>query len=247
MSDTSAFDPARPRIGLLVPAPNIVLERDFARWIGDRGSIHVNRLFATSVRPNDMRQNLEDLTRGVDDCARLLGMASPSVIAFGCTSGSFYRGPQWEVQVCDKTRSATSVHHVVLTARAVSEALRTLGARRIAVVSPYPPAVNELMIAYLQHDGFDILGLSVLDAWAGGGIPKLSRAEILRLTQQSPHQAADAVFLSCTNLRAGELIDELEALLGKPVVTSNQATFWSCMRAIGMEMPRPGLGALAAH
>ncbi len=231
-------------LGLLIPAPNIVLEQDFARWMPRGGRLHVNRLFATSKRPADMRENLADLTASVGECARLLGMARPDVIAFGCTSGSFFRGAQWEASTTADIAQHAGTHAVVLTAVAVVDALKAVGARRIAVASPYPEQVNALMLAYLESKGLQVVGLRSLDAWAGVGIPNLGPDEIEALVMSTPYQEADAVFVSCTNLRAGEMIDRLEAKVGKPVVSSNQATFWSCARALGIEAMPHTLGCL---
>ncbi len=85
--------PPQPRVGLLVPASNRVMEGDFIRWsVADGVLLHVNRLQAPQQRPHDMRANLAALSEGVDEATRLLALASPDVVAFGCTSGSFLRG-----------------------------------------------------------------------------------------------------------------------------------------------------------
>jgi maleate cis-trans isomerase len=242
-----ALSSVLPIVGLMVPAPNVVLEDDFAGWAPSLCRLHVNRLFAASKRPDDMRQNLADLTASVPECARLLGMTGPQVIAFGCTSGSFYRGADWETETCATIRSETGVADVVLTARAAVQALHALGARRIAVASPYPPQVNDSMCSYLHAHGLEVTSLQVLDAWRGGGIPKLSAGQIEALVLSTAYPQADAVFVSCTNLRAAALVPRLEALTGRPVVTSNQATFWACMRAARVQHLPPGLGSLGRH
>lgn len=234
-----------PAIGLMVPAPNVVLEEDFMRWGAGAARIHVNRLSAARTRPKDMRQNLADLTSSVPECARLLGMADPAVIAFGCTSGSFYRGAEWEEETCAAIRRETSVKKVVLTAKAVVQAFGALGAVRIAVASPYPEQINEAMRAYLQNRGLEVTSLQMLDSWQGGGIPKLGAEQIEQLVLSTDYARADAVFVSCTNLRAAALVTRLEALTGKPVVTSNQATYWACMRAANAQGLPPELGSIA--
>jgi maleate cis-trans isomerase len=52
------------------------------------------------------------------------------------------------------------------------------------------------------------------------------------------------VFISCTGFRTIENIAKLEADLGKPVVTSNQATYADCLRFLGVGEARPGFGSL---
>ena len=55
---------------------------------------------------------------------------------------------------------------------------------------------------------------------------------------------AEAIFISCTNLRAASVIERLEKETGKPVVTSNQATFWACLRKLGIDESIPTAGKL---
>ena len=233
-------------LGLLVPASNRVMEQDFARWLPAGGRLHVHRLPAPAERPDDMEDNLRALTTGVAEAARLVSLPEPDVIAFGCTSGSFLRGAAWEVQAAADIVSSSVGRPAVLTARAVVHALRALGATRIVAVSPYPEHVNRRLTAYLAEHGIGTLDLAAIDGWGGGGIHNITPARVDQLVRSTPYQEADAVLASCTNLRAGEMVEALEAMTGKPVVTSNQATFWACARAVGWTARLPSLGCLAA-
>lgn len=234
----------RLALGLLVPASNRILEGDFARWLPAGGRLHVNRLNAPGVRPEDMQENLQALTSGVGDSARLLGLAEPDVVAFGCTSGSFLRGSTWDASTLEEIRGASRCREVVLAAQAVVQALRVLEARTIVVVTPYPHHINDLMLDYFAIHGFVTLKLNAFDGWGGGGIHNIGLAQIEQLVMTAPYTEADAVVASCTNLRAGEMLERLETLTGKPVVTSNQATFWACARAAGLRGELRGLGRL---
>ncbi len=102
------------------------------------GRLHVNRLNAPILRSQDMQDNLQALTSGVGESARLLGLVEPDVIAFGCTSGSFLRGSPWDAATLEEIRGVSGCREVVLTAQAIIQALRALRARRIVVVTPYP-------------------------------------------------------------------------------------------------------------
>jgi arylmalonate decarboxylase len=237
---------AQPAFGLLVPASNRVMEQDFMRWLPAGGRLNVNRLNAPRERPEDMRVNLEAITTGVDEVARLLDLALPDVIAFGCTSGSFLNGPGWDDEIRNRIAGAVRAPHVVVTARAVVDALEALGAIRIAVATPYPETINGLLRAYLEHFGFDIVSFEAVDGWMAGGIANLPPQAAADLARRSDCARADAVFVSCTNFRAGEIIEQLETETGRPVVTANQATFWAsaCRLGIGARCVPGRLGAL---
>jgi maleate isomerase len=224
---------AAPAIGLLVPASNRVMEQDFARWLPAGARLHVNRLNAPRERPDDMEENLRAITSGVEEVARLVDLAEPQVIAFGCTSGSFIDGPAWDDAMQAKIRSAVRAPHVVVTARASVDALNALGARRIAVATPYPEKINLQLRRYLGHFGFEIGGFETIDAWKGGTIARVAPEVAIDLAVRASRSGADAVFVSCTNFRAGEVIPEIAKATGLPVVTANRATFDACLRALG--------------
>jgi len=236
-----------PALGLLVPASNRIMEQDFRRWLPPAARLHVNRLNAPRERPDDMRENLAALTSGVEECARLLDLAQPDVIAFGCTSGSFLEGRGWDEAMAARVRGAVRARHVVVTSLAVVQALRALGARRIAVGTPYPEAINRLLRDYLISFGFELAAFEAVDGWKTGTIANLGPEVAVELARRLAPARSDAIFLSCTNFRAGEVIAQIESATGCPVVTSNQATYWSCARAAGVPGPLPSLGAIGAR
>ena len=233
--------------GLLVPASNRVMEEDFRRWLPQGARMNVNRLNAPRERPDDMLVNLEAIVSGVDEVARLLDLAAPDVVAFGCTSGSFLHGAGWDDEIRARIAGACKCGRVVVTARAVVDALRALGARRLAVATPYPESVNERLRAYLQHAGFDITAFEAVDGWKGGTIARLAPQVAIDLALAGARSRPDAIMVSCTNFRAGEAIAEIEAKTGLPVVTANQATFWASARLAGIESTLAPLGRLGAH
>ncbi|MFZ0485780.1 MAG: hypothetical protein WAL83_02190 [Arenicellales bacterium] len=55
---------------------------------------------------------------------------------------------------------------------------------------------------------------------------------------------ADAIFLSCGGIRSLEVAAEIEEAADKPVITSNQAQFWSCLRRAGIRDDIPGFGRI---
>jgi maleate isomerase len=231
-------------LGLLVPASNRIMEQDFRRWMAPASRLHVNRLNAPRERPDDMRENLVALTGGVEECARLLDLAQPEVIAFGCTSGSFLEGRGWDEAMQARIRGAVRAASIVVTSLAVVQALRALGARRVAVGTPYPEAINRLLRDYLLSFGFELAGFEAVDGWKTGTIANLGPEVAVGLAARSAAAGADAIFLSCTNFRAGEVIEHIESETGLPVVTSNQATYWAAARAAGVTQALPMLGAL---
>ena len=64
------------------------------------------------------------------------------------------------------------------------------------------------------------------------------------LARKHQCEEADAYFISCTAVRSAEVIEEIEALVGRPVITSNQAMVWYALRKNAIANNQPGFGSL---
>lgn len=229
----------RGRIGLMVPTGNSVMEPEFQRMAPEGVTTHANRVELRDVTPDSLRAMEADTVRS----ARQIAQTRVGVIAFGCTSGSFVGGMGYDARLVGAIEEATGVP-ATSTTTAVVRALRLVGARRIALATPYTDEVTRLEVAFLEASGFEVT------AWQGGGIVDV--ADIQACPPEASYVRAravdsdrvDAVFVSCTGFRTIENIAKLEADLGKPVVTSNQATFAACLALLGVAEVAPGFGSL---
>jgi maleate cis-trans isomerase len=134
----------------------------------------------------------------------------------------------------------------ITTGQAIVEALSHLGIKRLVLLSPYVKQTNEEEIAYLKSAGFDVVhdfahGLSGSEDYIAVA-PERWRD----LAWENRREEADGYLLSCTNTTMIEAVAAAEQKLGKPVVTSNQATLWACLRRLGVQENIPGLGKLFA-
>ena len=133
-------------------------------------------------------------------------------------------------------------------AGAVVDALNELGVSRIAVCTPYPEELNERLRCFYTAAGFDIVSFDYVSDGALQGNTAMAREEALRLALGVDRPEAEAIFISCTAFEgAGEVIDLVEGLTGKPVVTSNQATLWACLRSLGVSETIDGAGRLLSE
>ena len=239
----------RKRIGLLTPGGNTTMEDDFMRWMPSSVSLHVNRVEGRrgdSDWPSDLLQSLQELGENVEEPARVLATASVDVIAFGCTGASFLNGWGYDQVVSDRIEAASGGIKAKVAAGAVVEALNELGVRRIAACSPYPDALNERLHSFYTDAGFDIVSFDDTDKL--GQNPdddEDARRLVFDLASSVDRPEAEAIFISCTAFQgAGEIIEELEEATGKPVVTSNQASLWACLKAMDVSEPVEGAGQL---
>ena len=130
------------------------------------------------------------------------------------------------------------------TSALVVEALNALGIRKLVIVSPYQD--NDVIIAYLQSCGFAVVH-DVALRLPGHESSAATPARWVETTLDNAREEADGYFLSCTNTTQIEAIQELEAALGKPVVSSNQAVLWGAVKRLHAqlgEVAMPRLGRL---
>jgi len=234
----------RKRIGVMVPSTNTTCEADFQMVAPTGVTIHGQRMWITNDAAGE--EGMNRMNAEIESGARYLATAKVDVVAYGCTTGSFYKGPGWDHEMLTVIEKAAGVP-AVATSPSVVEALRFFGARKISVATPYPEWNNQRLRAYLEAVGFEVLNVE--------GEPWASRAGNQGINDQDPEVVvefasrvcrpdADALLCSCTAWRSVEAVEALEQRTGRPVVTSNQATIWAAFRKIGITQPIHGFGRL---
>ena len=164
-------------------------------------------------------------------------------ILFACTSGSLINGVGWDAVIAERIERASGVPGTSTTT-AVLTALRALDAKTIAIGTPYIAEVDARERAFFEQLGFTVATIHGLGCYTDPEIGALSPETIVALAERVNVPEADLVFLSCTSMNIAQEIDRIEEVIGKPVVTSNQASAWLLMNHQGIA-PRPELfGAL---
>jgi len=224
------------RVGLILPSVNTTTEPELA-WIAPSGiSFHAARVFMEATTPAAIRA-MNDEVRAA---ARLLATLHPDVVAYACTAGSFLEGPEAARMLVDDVRAIVNCP-VVATSAAMVAALRALGVLRIGLATPYPRDVTEAERRFLLASGFDVVSCQCLGR-SGAAVRPTTFQEITALVCAVDAPSVEAIFVSCTDLRALEIVDELERRLGKPVLTSNQVTLWGILHALNRRPCLTGFG-----
>jgi maleate cis-trans isomerase len=151
------------------------------------------------------------------------------VIVYGCTAAGFLAGPDRDAAVAAKIGSITR-KRVVTTAGAMNAALGQLGARRIALVTPYLDVVNERLKAFLAEAGVQVDVLSSFRAQTVDELGAIRSEQIRERAREAMRPGVDAVFIACSQLPTYAILAELETELGVPVWSSIRATAWQAMR-----------------
>lgn len=222
------------RIGVIVPF-DFALDREYWRWVPDEVSLHVTRTPPHFGPVGVALARAVSETGEAAEAAKTIVEIEPDVIAYACTSGSFVDGLAHEAALRDAIETASPGAAAVTTSGALLEALRALGVRRVALGTPYVSDLGRLLGDFVSEAGFEPVSLANLELT--GGIADVAEDEVRHLAEAAYVPGAEALFLSCTNLRTFDALPALEARYGIPVLSANQVTMWAALRAAGAPLP----------
>ena len=227
------------RIGLLVPSSNTTVEPEFYRALPAGVTLHVARLFLTQIAPDAILSLVQDL----ETQSRGLASADVDVIVLGATAPSFLKGLGYDRELIARIEAATG-KRATTTSTALIAALRHLGVSRVVLGAAYDAKVNAIAQAFLEANGIEVLaahGLGMVDNLAVGRLGSDSAYELARRIDRPD---AEAIVLACTNWKTMDAIERLERELGKPVISTTQASLWAALKMIGRIEGVAGYGRL---
>ncbi len=216
------------KLGLMVPANNTTMEPELLDWLpgSQCRTLRIPRgkgLLGPAEIPAYVAQALE-LARSYDP-------GQTDIVAYGCTAAGFIGGPARDAEIQARLADITG-KPVVTTASAMIAALRHIGARRIAVVTPYLDLVNERLRAYLEQSGITVLNLASFRAETTDQLAAITPAQIRALARETMVPEADALFIACSQLPTRDIMPGLAREFGKPVWSSIKATAWHAERVL---------------
>jgi maleate isomerase len=231
----------RARIGLIVLANDHTVEHEFRRIVERPGvAVYVTRIASSHlITP----ATLAEMEHRIADCSALILPHAPlNVVAYGCTSASIVLGEETVFARIGEARPEADPTTPVTAALA---AFDVLGARRIALLTPYSRTVNDHVRAYIAGRGFEVPVSATFNVEDDNAVACISADSIRRAILEIGERAdTDMVFLSCTSLRLADAAAAIEAELGKPVISSNLALAWHSLRLAGIAESTPGYGRL---
>lgn len=227
---TPDVSPYQRAIGLMQLATDYVLENEWREHLPDDVRLYTSRFLTTgSVDP----QHLSDMQHRIRECMLTLAPMWPiNVVAFGCTSASVLIGSEQIGELIRQERPE------VMTTNPWQAALRALEhhqAKRIVMLTPYTNEVNLPLYQAMSAHGIEVVAFGYFNLDYDPNIPTIGGADIEYALEQlldSISYQADAVFISCTNMRVMHLLPHFSQRFALPVLSSNQVMLWDALRLI---------------
>jgi maleate isomerase len=239
---TPEFDAGRHwrgHLGFVLISNEAVIEDDLKMMAPPGVGIH----FTRAAMPNECTvDSLASMEAGLAEAAsNLLPGRHVEVVCYACTSGSVVIG---EERVAEELKRGAPDSKTTSLVTGVIAGLRAMEARRIVIATPYLDEINALEADYFVARGFDVLDIQGLQLTYDTDMNRVTPAFLADFAEAIDRPDAEAVFISCGGIRGIEAIEETERRVGKPVITSNQAMFWHCLRLAGIDDRIEGYGRL---
>jgi maleate isomerase len=233
----------RARLGFLIPPGNPTVEPEMIAMAPDGVSVHFSRMVAhgeTGSLTGQEERNRSQIAH-IGETAALLALVKPSVILLAHTATSYTLGRQAESELMHRLRDQCGVPVETAFASVVA-ALKSLGATRVALGTPYAEGTTLKGKALLEEHGFAVVNHGRLENVRNIYDETPERAYRLGRAIDTP--AVEAVFLSGLGMPTIAILDVLERDLGKPVISAASAMMWQALRLAGLRERIPGYGRL---
>jgi maleate isomerase len=240
------------RIGLVVPSSNVTVEREMPallqRYRDATFSFHSTRMRLHTVSPEELRAMNGQRDRCVDE----IGDAGVDAVLYACLVALMAQGAGEHVRteraVVDQLAARGLAPQVTSSAGALVHALRATGAQRVALVMPYLRPVAELVVAYVEAEGFAVTDWRTLSVGDNAEVGCIPGDRVLDAARSLDLADVDALVLSaCVQMPSLPLVQAAEEELGLPVLSAATAGAFTLLDRLGLRVDLPGAGMLLAR
>jgi maleate isomerase len=234
------------RIGFLVPPGNPTVEPEMSRLAPPGVTVHFTRMVAHGEAGAHAGQEERNRTQiaHLDDNVALLAMVKPAVVVLAHTASSYTLGKEGEAKLIGRLERSSGIPFITAFG-SVIRALEHLGARRVALATPYSEEATLRSKAHLEAHGLSVPAWGQLENVKNIYDETAERAYALVRRVDVPQ--AQAVFISGVGMPSIDVLERLERELGKPVISSASAMMWNALRVAGFGGSIAGFGSLLSQ
>jgi maleate isomerase len=240
------------RIGQIVPSSNTTMETEIPAMLRARESVEPERFTFHSSRMRMKRVTKEELAAMDAEshrCAAELADARVDVIGYACLVATMSMGKGYHCQSERRLREVTAREGaptpVVTSAGALVHGLKTLGAKKIAMVAPYMRPLTALVADYLESEGMQVVDAVSLEIPDNVEVGRRDPMALVGIYKQLALDGADVLVLSsCVQMPSLAAVPIVERECGRPVVSAAICTTYQMLQTLGLKTSVPDAGAL---
>ena len=250
--------PTPHRVGLIVPSSNVTVETELPRLLARHAdaefSFHASRMRMHTVSPSELRAMNAQRER----CVVELGDAGVDVLLYACLVAVMVGGPNAhrdvESAISEQLVTGGADVAVASSAGALVEGLDAIGARRIALVTPYMKPLAEQVVGYLESEEFEVADWRALEVADNAEVGRIPGARVMAAARGLDLTGADALVISaCVQMPSLDLVQRAEDEFGIPVLSAATAGAYAILRNLGLwpalrdagSLLQPGSAAIA--
>jgi maleate isomerase len=239
----------RAKLGAIGPSTNTVVQPAYDAMRPMGVTNHYARIFTPNATlTNDtFRAGVNVISDNVMDAVKSVMTCQPDYLVMAMSAITFFGGAKGADEFVRKIEEFTGVG-ISVGSHSTSAALRAYGGiRRIAVLSPYWPVMNEAVTGYFTDMGFSVVRDIALQCKSWTAIAEVTPAQCRDALVKLDGDDVDALVQVGTNLSMVHVAAAAELWLGKPVIAINTATYWHALRANKIQDRMQGFGRLLAE
>ena len=239
----------RRTFGAIGPSTNTVVQPDYDAMRPTGVTNHYSRIFTpnAALTNETFRAGVTVISDNVMDAVTSVMTCKPDYLLMAMSAITFFGGAKGADAFVRRIEEATGVR-ISVGSHSTAAALRAYGGiRRIAVLSPYWPVMNEAVIGYFTDMGFSVVRDIALECKTWTAIAEVTPQQCRDALHKLDGDDVDALVQVGTNLSMVRLAAAAELWLAKPVIAINAATYWHGLRANGIEDRMEGFGRLLAE
>ncbi|MCW5635305.1 MAG: Asp/Glu/hydantoin racemase [Rubrivivax sp.] len=222
------------RLGVLTPSSNTALEPLTSALAAavPGASAHFSRFKVTEIALSDAALGQFDDSK-ILAAAELLADAHVDVIGWSGTS-SGWLGFDADRRLTERIRERTGIP-ATTAVLALNELLALRGITRLALVTPYTADVQQRIVENYRRIGVEVVAERHLDIRVNHDFALVEPERLRALMREVAATRPQAITTFCTNLRAAQLAEAVEAELDIPLLDTVSTTVWGQLRAVGAD------------
>ncbi|WP_153722595.1 maleate cis-trans isomerase family protein [Sporosarcina cascadiensis] len=240
------------RVGLIVPSSNTTMETEIPAMLQERMKVkpetftfHSARMRMKNVTPEELKKMDIDSDR----CALELSDARCDVLAYACLVAIMCQGAGYH-NVSEKRLSKAVEENggkapVVSSAGALIDGIKLIGAKKVAIITPYMRSLTDQVIEYLNGSGIEVVDSISLEVADNLEVGRLDPKNLIQYAEKLNIEEADAIVLSaCVQMPSLPSIQEVENRLGLPVLSAATSTVYKILTELNLDPVVPNAGKL---